>query len=84
MAHGHNIVFLDNIANVVFSEGVVRVELKSALPLGAGSEQDNSQQGDTTGFLVMSLPAMLRCYEQLGRTIEDMIDKKIIEKKENS
>lgn len=84
MSHPQTI-YLENISNVVFSEGVVRLEL-STKPLRNVDrlEEGVSLPAQVVGQLVLSLPALLRLHSQLGKTLDDMSDKGIIKKENNS
>lgn len=78
------VIYVENISNVLFTEGVVRMELTARTqdPIAPKDSQESPARADTTGCLVMSLPALLRLSEQLEKTMSDMVEKGILSKKE--
>lgn len=77
-------IYVENISNVIYTEGVVRMEL-TARTQGSTLQKDGQESlaaVDATGCLVMSLPALLRLSEQLEKTMSDMAEKGILSKKE--
>ena len=69
-------IYTDGIANIAFHEGVVRVELITTRQVDQGK-----QELTPAGTVAMSLPAMLRVHDQLGKAIENMAERGILTKK---
>jgi hypothetical protein len=69
-------IYTDGIANIAFHEGVVRVELITTRQV----DQDR-QEMMPAGTVAMSLPALLRVHDQLGKAIENMAERGILTKK---
>ena len=69
-------IYTDGIANIAFHEGVVRLELVTT------QQVDRDKQEMTpAGSVAMSLPALLRVHDQLGKAIENMVERGILTKK---
>jgi hypothetical protein len=69
-------IYTDGVSNIAFHEGVVRIELVTT------RQMDNDQREMiSAGSIAMSLPALLRIHEQLGKAIENMVDKGLLTKK---
>ena len=68
--------YTDGVSNIAFHEGVVRIEFVTT------RQMDNEQREMIpAGSIAMSLPALLRIHEQLGKAIENMVDKGLLTKK---
>ena len=70
-------VFIDGLGPVNMIEGVVRMELLSIT--GVEKEKVNTVR---TGGLAVSLSGFLKMHEQMGRVIEEMAQKGVIQKRE--
>jgi hypothetical protein len=78
-------IYVENISNVVYTEGVVRLELTTrslSTMSSMDSQGDLSNVAEPVGVLVMSLPALLRVSEQLEKTMADMHEKGLLSKRE--
>lgn len=69
-------VFIDGLGPVNMIDGVVRMELLSIT--GVENEKVNTQR---TGGLAVSLSGFLKMHEQMGRVIEEMAQKGVIQKR---
>ncbi len=69
-------IYTDGIANIAFHDGVVRVELVTNRQVN-----DNKHEMSPAGSVAMSLPALLRVHDQLGKAIENMVERGILTKK---
>ena len=70
------IIYTDGIANIAFREGVVRLDLVTT------QQVDKDQQKlSPAGSVAMSLPALLRVHDQLGKAIANMVERGILTKK---
>jgi hypothetical protein len=69
-------IYTDGIANIAFHDGVVRVELITTRQV-----DKDKQEMTPAGSIAMSLPALLRVHDQLGKTIENMMERGILTKK---
>jgi hypothetical protein len=69
-------IYTDGIANISFHDGVVRVELITTRQV-----EKDKQEMTPAGSVAMSLPALLRIHDQLGKTIESMVERGILTKK---
>jgi hypothetical protein len=69
--------FIDGLGPVNMIEGVVRMELLSI----TGVEKDKVST-ERTGGLAVSLSGFLKMHEQMGRVIEEMAQKGVIQKRE--
>jgi hypothetical protein len=68
--------FIDGLGPINMIEGVVRMELISI----TGVEKDKVST-ERTGGLVISLSGFLKMHEQMGRVIEEMAQKGVIQKR---
>ena len=73
----HKYAFIDGLGTVNMIEGVVRMELLSI----TGVEKDKVTT-ERTGGLAVSLSGFLKMQEQMGRVIEEMAQKGVIQKRE--
>ena len=69
-------IYTDGIANIAFHDGVVRVELITTRQV-----EKDKQEMTPAGSVAMSLPALLRVHDQLGKAIENMVERGILSKK---
>ena len=69
-------IYTDGIANIAFHDGVVRLELVTT-----GQVDKDKQEMTPAGSVAMSLPALLRVHDQLGKAIENMVERGILTKK---
>ena len=69
-------IYTDGIANIAFHDGVVRVEL-----IITRQVDKDKQEMTPAGSVAMSLPALLRVHDQLGKAIENMVERGILTKK---
>jgi hypothetical protein len=69
-------IYTDGIANIAFQDGVVRVELVTTRQV-----DKDKQEMTPAGSVAMSLPALLRVHDQLGKAIENMVERGILTKK---
>jgi hypothetical protein len=69
-------IYTDGIANIAFHDGVVRVELVTTRQV----DKDKLEM-TSAGSVAMSLPALLRVHDQLGKAIENMVERGILTKK---
>jgi hypothetical protein len=69
-------IYTDGISNIAFHEGVVRVDLITARQV-----DKDKQEMMSAGTVAMSLPALLRVHDQLGKAIENMVERGILTKK---
>ena len=70
-------IYADGVANVALIDGVVRFDLMSLTQV-----ENEKAQARTVGSLAVSLPALLRIHEQIGRVVEDMVKKGVLTKRE--
>lgn len=68
-------IYTDGIANIAFHDGVVRVELVTTRQVN-----EDKQEMTPAGSVAMSLPALLRVHDQLGKAIENMVERGILTK----
>ena len=68
-------IYTDGIANISFHDGVVRVELVTTRQVN-----EEKQEMTPAGSVAMSLPALLRVHDQLGKAIENMVERGILTK----
>jgi hypothetical protein len=68
--------FIDGLGPVNMIDGVVRMELLSIT--GVENEKVSTQR---TGGLAVSLSGFLKMHEQMGRVIEEMAQKGVIQKR---
>ena len=69
-------IYTDGIANIAFHDGVVRLELVTTRQV-----DKDKQEMAPAGSIAMSLPALLRVHDQLGKAIENMVERGILTKK---
>jgi hypothetical protein len=69
-------IYTDGIANIAFHDGVVRLELVTTRQV-----DKDKQEMTPAGSVAMSLPALLRVHDQLGKAIENMVERGILTKK---
>ena len=69
-------IYTDGIANIAFHDGVVRVELVTTRQVN-----EDKQEMSPAGSLAMSLPAFIRFHDQLGKAIDNMVERGILTKK---
>ena len=69
-------IYTDGIANIAFHDGVVRLELVTTRQV-----EKDKQEMTPAGSVAMSLPALLRVHDQLGKAIENMVERGILTKK---
>ena len=69
-------IYTDGIGNLAIHDGVVRVELMTIRQV-----DKDKQEKSPVGSVAMSLPALLRIHDQLGKTIESMVERGILTKK---
>jgi hypothetical protein len=69
-------IYTDGIANIAFHDGVVRLELVTTRQV-----DKEKQEMTPAGSVAMSLPALLRVHDQLGKAIENMVERGILTKK---
>lgn len=70
-------IYADGVANAALIDGVVRLDLMSLTQI-----ENEKAQARTVGSLAVSLPALLRIHEQLGRVVEDMVKQGVLTKRE--
>lgn len=68
-------IYTDGVANIDFHDGVAKLELMATRQ----KEKDKKEMAPVC-LLAMSLPAMLRVHEQLGKVIENMVEQGILKK----
>ena len=69
-------IYTDGLANIAFHDGVVRLELVTTRQV-----EKDKQEMTPAGSVAMSLPALLRVHDQLGKAIENMVERGILTKK---
>jgi len=69
--------FIDGLGPVNMIDGVVRMEL-----LSITSVENEKVSTQRTGGLAVSLSGFLKMHEQMGRVIEEMAQKGVIQKRE--
>ncbi|WP_414014630.1 hypothetical protein [Limnohabitans sp.] len=69
-------IYTDGIANIAFHDGVVRVELVTTRQI-----DKDKQEMAPAGSIAMSLPALLRVHDQLGKAIENMVERGMLTKR---
>jgi hypothetical protein len=69
-------IYTDGIGNIAFHDGVVRVELITTRQV-----EKDKQEMTPAGSVAMSLPALLRVHDQLGKAIENMVERGILTRK---
>lgn len=69
--------YIDGIANITMIDGIVRFDLVNIAQL----EKDKANLRPA-GSLAMSLPALLRTYEQLTQAVNKMVDDGILKRNE--
>jgi hypothetical protein len=69
-------IYTDGIANIAFHDGVVRLELVTTRQV-----DKDKQEMTPAGSVAMSLPALLRVHDQMGKAIENMVERGILTKK---
>ncbi|TAF12621.1 MAG: hypothetical protein EAZ74_06920 [Alphaproteobacteria bacterium] len=69
-------IYTDGIANIAFHDGVVRLELVTTRQV-----DKDKQEMTPAGSVAISLPALLRVHNQLGKAIENMVERGILSKK---
>ena len=69
-------IYTDGIANIAFHDGVVRLELVTTRQVN-----EDKQEMTLAGSVAMSLPALLRVHDQLGKAIDNMVERGILTKK---
>ncbi len=69
-------IYTDGVGNIAFQDGVVRLELITTRQL-----DNDKREMITVGSLAMSLPALLRVHDQLGKAIENMAERGILTKR---
>ena len=67
-------IYTDGIANIAFHDGVVRVELITTRQV-----EKDKQEMTPAGSVAMSLPALLRVHDQLGKAIENMVERHLVQ-----
>jgi hypothetical protein len=68
-------IYTDGIGNIAIHDGVVRVELMTIRQV-----DKDKQEKSPVGSVAMSLPALLRIHDQLGKTIESMVERGVLTK----
>jgi len=69
-------MYTDGISNIALHDSVVRVELITTRQV-----EKDKQEMTPVGSVAMSLPALLRVHDQLGKAIENMVERGILTKK---
>lgn len=70
-------IYADGVANVALIDGVVRLDLMSLTQI-----ENEKAQARAVGSLAVSLPALLRIHDQLGKVVEQMVKQGVLTKKE--
>jgi hypothetical protein len=68
-------IYADGIANMILVDGVVRVDLVNITQI-----ENNETNVRTVGAIALSVPALLRTHDQLGKIIEKMVEDGILTK----
>lgn len=70
-------IYSDGVANITLIDGVIRMDLVNVTKIEEGKTNVRP-----VGAVAMSLPAMLRTHEQLGKAINKMVEDGILKKNE--
>jgi len=71
-------IYTDGVSNVSLVDGVIRLDLIKIVQV----EKDKVNL-QPVGMLAISLPAFLRLHEQLGNTIDKLVEQGVIKKNES-
>jgi len=72
-------IYSDGLANISLVDGVIRMDL-----LATTAVEGDKRGFRTVGTVAMSLPALLRAHDQLGKAIDKMVQEGILKKREPS
>lgn len=70
-------IYADGLANIQLIDGVLRCDLVNMSPNEKNPEQFNLRP---VGTLALSLPALMRTHDQLGKVIEALVEKGLLKK----
>jgi hypothetical protein len=70
-------IYADGLANIQLIDGVVRCDLVNMSPSDKNPDQFNLR---SVGTLALSLPALMRTHDQLGKVIDALVAKGLLKK----
>lgn len=70
-------IYADGVSNITLVDGVIRMDLVNVTKIEG--DKTNLRQ---VGAIAMSLPALIRTHEQLGKAIARMVEDGILKKNE--
>ena len=72
-------IYADGIANIAMTDGVLRMDLVVLKQVN----KENAETKTVAG-LALSVPALLRIHEQLGKVIDGMVEQGLLTKRDSN
>jgi hypothetical protein len=74
-----NSIYADGIANIAITDGVLRVDLVVLRQVNKENVETKTVAG-----LALSVPALLRIHDQLGKVIDGMVEQGLLTKRDET